>query len=388
MNEKRNLLKQAEDISLNRVSLAKEFQGKGEKIIGYPCALVPVELITAAGLIPHRIYADMSEVITEADRALPAAFCPIMRSCLDCALKARNDFLDGIAAVHSCDPQEKTLRVWESYAPSRYFHFLDLPATVRPEVMDYFKGQLEDFRKTLESFAGREISGEGLARAIDSHNQQRTRVQKLYEMTQEDPPPISGAEILEVTKALLSLPADEGNELLRRIIAEIRTNPSRRKEKKARLLLWTSTLDDLKLMRMIEDRAWVVIDDNCAGLRPFHSQVKQTQDPLDGLAQYYLKEISCARTFRESQPGGTRKLKEQDQQSRFGFLKDRARQWKVQGALLFLVRYCDPFAFEMMELKDYFDALGIPATYIEYDYSRGGLGPLRTRVEAFLETLE
>jgi len=56
-------------------------------------------------------------------------------------------------------------------------------------------------------------------------------------------------------------------------------------------------------------------------------------------------------------------------------------------SLLFLVRYCDPFAFEMLEVKDYFDQIGIPSTYIEYDYSQGGLAPIRTRVEAFVETL-
>jgi len=54
---------------------------------------------------------------------------------------------------------------------------------------------------------------------------------------------------------------------------------------------------------------------------------------------------------------------------------------------LLLVRYCDPFAFEMPALKDYLDSIGIPSTYIEYDYSIGALAPLKTRVEAFLETI-
>jgi len=29
----------------------------------------------------------------------------------------------------------------------------------------------------------------------------------------------------------------------------------------------------------------------------------------------------------------------------------------------------------------------VPATYIEYDYTEGSLAPMRTRVEAFLETI-
>jgi benzoyl-CoA reductase/2-hydroxyglutaryl-CoA dehydratase subunit BcrC/BadD/HgdB len=59
----------------------------------------------------------------------------------------------------------------------------------------------------------------------------------------------------------------------------------------------------------------------------------------------------------------------------------------VDGVVLLLVRYCDPFAFEVPAVKDYFASLGVPATYIEYDYTEGSLAPMRTRVEAFLETI-
>ena len=38
-------------------------------------------------------------------------------------------------------------------------------------------------------------------------------------------------------------------------------------------------------------------------------------------------------------------------------------------------------------LKDYLDSLDIPSTYIEYDYTEGALAPMRTRIEAFLETI-
>jgi len=61
--------------------------------------------------------------------------------------------------------------------------------------------------------------------------------------------------------------------------------------------------------------------------------------------------------------------------------------WWESGAILLLVRYCDPFAFEVPSLRDYFNAIGIPSMYIEYDYAEGALAPLRTRVEAFFETI-
>ncbi len=380
-------LSRARDLYENRVTEAKGYQRGGRKVIGYPCAYVPVEFLTALDLVPHRIYGELHEPITEADRVLPASFCPVMRSCLDCVLKGKTEFLDGVAAIHSCDPQEKSARVWEAYTNYPYFHFIDMPIALWADSLNYFRAQLKDFRTTLERFAGKKITAEGLKRAVELHNRQRTLVRQLYELTKPDPPLISGVEIIRTTKAVMSVPVTEGNELLEQILEEVKGRRNPHPEKLPRLLLWTSTLDDADVMQLIEDKAHVVIDDNCAGIRPFRGLVKFTDDPLEGMADFYLKGITCARTFKQASLGETRKDFPADLESRFGFLKERAKNWKVDGALLFLVRYCDPFAFEMLELKDYFDQAGIPSTYIEYDYTQGGLAPIRTRVEAFLETL-
>jgi len=380
-------LSRAKEIYANRSHRVKELKAEGKKIIGYPCMYVPLELITALDLIAYRTYGDMAEPVTEADRALPTAFCPIMRSCLDCALKAKDDFLDGIVAIHSCDPQEKTARVWESYINYSYFHFIDMPGTLRPEALKYFKGQINDFKKALESFAGKRLSPEKIRAAIELHNRQRALVRELYELTKPEPPLISGTEILQVIKALMSIPVTEGNELLGQVISEVKGRTDGPQEKPARLLVWSSTLDGFDIMKIFEAGANVVIDESCGGIRAYRADVELTDDPLDGLTQYYIEEITCARTFREAVLGETRKDYMADLESRFGYLKDMAKEWNADGAIFLLVRYCDPFAFEMPSIKDYFDSFGIPSTYIEYDYTQGSLAPLRTRAEAFLETI-
>jgi benzoyl-CoA reductase/2-hydroxyglutaryl-CoA dehydratase subunit BcrC/BadD/HgdB len=185
----------------------------------------------------------------------------------------------------------------------------------------------------------------------------------------------------------MSLPVTEGNELLTQVISEVKSRKDVPAKKPARLLVWSSTVDDTDVMNVFESGANVVMDDSCGGFRPFRSEVKLTDDPIDGLANYYLKEITCARTFRQATIGETKKNYAKDLQSRFGYFKSIVKDWKINGAILLLVRYCDPFAFEMPSLKDYLDSIGIPSTYIEYDYTIGALAPLRTRVEAFLETI-
>jgi benzoyl-CoA reductase/2-hydroxyglutaryl-CoA dehydratase subunit BcrC/BadD/HgdB len=387
MSDKSKGLSKVQEIYQNRSQRAKELKAAGKKIIGYPCVYVPLEMLTALDLVPYRAYGDIREAVTEADRALPTSFCPIMRTCLDCDLKGKNDFLDGMVTAHSCDPQEKTVRVWESYTDYPYFHFIDMPSTVRPEAIEYFKSQLNDFRKTLEAFTGQKLSADKLKSAIKAHNQQRALVQQLYELTKPVPPLISGIELVQVVKALMSLPVAEGNDLLTQVIGEVKNRTDVPKKKPARLLIWSSSLDDTDIMQIFETKANVVMDETCGGIRAYRGSVKLTTDPLDGLADYYMKEITCARTFRQATLGETKKDYAKDIQSRFGYLKGIVKEWKINGTILLLVRYCDPFAFEMPSLKDYLDSIGIPSTYIEYDYTIGALAPLRTRVEAFLETL-
>jgi benzoyl-CoA reductase/2-hydroxyglutaryl-CoA dehydratase subunit BcrC/BadD/HgdB len=387
MSDKNKGLDKAREIYLDSSHRAKELKAAGKKIIGYPCVYVPLEMLTALDLVPYRTCADIKEPVTEADRALPHSFCPIMRNCLDCALKGKNDFLDGMVAVHSCDPQEKTARIWESYTHYPYFHFIDMPITVRPEALEYFKGQLTDFRKTLEAFTGKKLSADKLEAAIKSHNQQRSLVRELYELTKPSPPHVSGTEIVQVVKALTSLPVAEGNNLLTETIGEVKKRAARPEKKSARLLIWSSTLDDTDIMQALEAKANVVMNESCGGVRAYRGEVKLTADRLEGLADYYLNEITCARTFRQAALGETRKDYGRDLQSRFGYLKGAIKDWKINGVVMLLVRYCDPFAFEMPSLKDYLNSIGVPSTYIEYDYTTGALAPMRTRVEAFIETI-
>lgn len=380
-------LARVKEIHQDRSRRVKELQAQGKKVIGYPCAYVPLELLTALDIVPYRIYGEMKEPVTEADRVLPASFCPIMRSCLDCALKGKHDFLNGMVVVHASDPQEKTARIWQSYTTLPYFHFIDMPGTVLPEAMTYFTSQLKGFVTTLESLSGKKLSADNLNKAIEAQNQQRSLVQSLFDLTKPSPPLISGTEIVQIVKAVMSLPVNEGNQLLAEVIEEIKTRKSSLTPKRARLLLWGSTTDNADVMAVLESNAYVVFAEDCGGYRPYRGSVKRTSEPLNALADYYLNEITCARTFRQTTSSATQKDYLKDLQSRYGYLKRIIADWKIDGVVLLLVRYCDPFAFEVPSVRDYFASIGVPSTYIEYDYTEGSLAPMRTRAEAFLETI-
>jgi len=380
-------LTRVREIYQDRSRRVEELKAEGKKVIGYLCIYPVLEMMTALDLVPYRILGDMREPITKADFCLPNIVCPFLRSCLDLGLKGKYDFLDGVVMAHICDVGEKTAHIWHTYLNPPYFHFIDTPHTVHKAAQKQHKELLKDFKKTLELFTGKELSPGRLKEAIKAHNQQRALVRELYDLRKPDPPLISGTETLQVMVALMSIPVDEGINLLRQVISEVKKGKDG-PQKKTRLLIWGSIIDDIALIKMIEGLgANLVMDDTCVGSRAYFSDVELTDDPLDGLAYRYLVELKCPRTFREAVFGETKKDYMTDLESRFSYLKDYAKEWDAKGVILQSVRYCDSHGYEVPGVKDYLDHIGLPNIYLEHDYSEAALAPLRTRVQAFLEVI-
>jgi len=386
MSENKGLAR-VKEIYENRTSRARELKKEGKKIIGYCCVCAPVEIVTALGAVPYKVYGDMEESVTEADRALPSTFCPLMRSLFDLTYKGKYDFLDGMVLVHSCDPQEKTAHCLESYVSYPYVHFVDIPGTIRPEAVEYFRGQLNDLSKSMERFIGEELSSDKLKKAIELHNKQRALVRELYGLRKPSPALMSGMETLQVMKALVSIPVEEGNELLAQVINEVKGRKNELQKKGGRLLIWSATVDDAELIEVFEGSANVVMDDYCGGSRGYGKDVKLSEDLVGALAQFYLIDLMVPRTFRQVLQDGIRKNYMEDLEARFGYLRHFVKEWNVNGVVLLLGKSCDPCAIEVPALKDYLDSIGVPSTYIEHDYTKGSLAPLTTRVEAFVEAI-
>jgi len=386
--EKSKGLTRVREIYRDRPGRIIELKEEGKKIIGYLCIYPVLELMTALDLVPYRIFGDMREPITKADSFLPTVVCPFLRSCLDLGLKGKYDFLDGIVTTHICDVGSNLAGIWNYSVKTPFSHNIDVPHTAHETAQEQERELIKAFQKVLEEFTGEKITGEKLTRAIEVHNQQRALVRELYDLKKLDPPLISGTETIQVIKALMSLPVEEGNQLMREVISEVKERKDGPTRKSARLLLWGSIIDDSALTEMIESLdANIVMDDTCVGSRAYFDDVKVTNDPVEGLAHRYLVDIKCPRTFRARDYNDVRKDYMADLESRFSYLVDYAKDWKADGVILESVRYCDTHGYEVPGIRDYLNSLGIPSVYLEHDYTEGALAPLRTRVQGFLEVI-
>ena len=381
-------LAKAKAIYKDRPGRAMELKKQGKKVMGYLCIQPVTEMMTALDLVPYRIFGDMRETVTKADKYLPSVVCPFLRSLLDVALKGKYDFLDGVTFVHTCDVGAQFSGNWKINIPTPFSHFIDMPHTTHEGAMEYFKGLLTDYQKAMESYFNKTMTTEALKEAIVLHNEQRSLVRNLYEYRKPDPPKISGAETLQVLLAIMSLPVTEGNTLLKEVISEIKDRKDGPTQK-TRLLVWGSVIDDTAFMDLIESiDANVVMDDSCVGSRPYFMDVKMTDDPLEDLTRHYLLNTRCPRTFLENNYGELIKDYQADLDGRFDYLKEFIKDYSVDGVILQALRYCDSHGYEVPGLKDYIKDIGLPSIYIEHNYTEAAFEPLRTRIQGFIEMIE
>lgn len=362
---------------------ARELESQGKKIIGYLCAYTPLEIIAAAGFVPFRIKGNVSEPITLADTQMETIICPLVRSCFDMTLKGNYDFLDGLVIPHACDSICRTYDIWKYNLNLPYCHLINLPHSTDGSSLDFFKAVLNTFKKSLGRFAGNKISDQNLALAIEAYNQNRAILRELYELRKLDPPLISGTEMTKVLVAMMGIPVDEGYEMLSNVISEIKQRASVPTKKSARIMVVGAQVDDMALINLIEGSgASVVGDDLCPGAREYLPVVDITDDPIDGIAERYLRKIKCGRTYREAKESYEEYL-----QDRFGHIGRAIKDFGVDGIMLYFYKCCDPFGFEVPAMKSYIESQGTPVLYLEDEYSMSTIARLRTRIQAFLEMI-
>ena len=165
-------LERVEQIYQDRGRRARELKADGKGIIGYLCTFTPVEIITAAGLVPFRITGSRQQSITKAGAHLESIACPFTRSVLDLALKDEYSFFDGFVMPHACDNIVKLYDLWSQNIEHSYAHFVNVPHTLSEPSKQFFEAELKTFKISLERFTEREISQEDLEQTIRLHNQQ------------------------------------------------------------------------------------------------------------------------------------------------------------------------------------------------------------------------
>ncbi len=354
----------------------EKWKDQGKKVLGYFCSSLPGELVTAAGMLPVRLRATGSTSTELSDSFFSSINCSFPRHAFNAALKGDYSFADGVIIFNSCDHIRRIYDHWTRQLDTSFIKILGLPKKAEQPQVEWFREELAELMEDMQKHFGVEFSDDKLREAIKLHNESRQLMRKIYDLRKSDNPPITGAETLAITVASSAMPPNVFNELLKELIDELGSTQGDGKHR-ARILLMGGELDNPEYIKTIEDQGALVVSDTlCFGSRTLWKDVnEEIDDPLTALAQYYIVDRpSCARVFTEYD-------------NRAKYVQSMMKDFNTDGAIFTRLTFCEMWGFEQFSLNNDFKEWDIPLLCLDREYTLSGVGQLKTRVQAFLETM-
>jgi len=360
-----------------RTSQLEDARHNGRKVFGWLCTYTPEEVIHAAGILPIRITGYPQE--TELDDGTAYLYvnnCSFSRSCLQLGLRGEYDFLDGVVGGSTCDGVRRLFDLWQHYIGTPFFHVLNVPRKYTERAHQLYYCEVEKFKEHLEEWLGFNITDEALLKSIKLYNESRHLLRQLYDMRKLDSPPITGAETMEVLNASFHMPKETFNKWLKDLLDEV-SAAGNAHTGRARLMIVGSILTNPEFIRSIEEQGGLVVTDElCTNNRYCGDPVvlDENRTPLEAISRRYLSNFPCARMFPSDE--------------RFNRIIEFAREFRVDGVVSQIIRYCIPYAHDVPLLTERLKEQGIPILTLDVEYGTSGSGQIQTRAQAFLEMLE
>ncbi len=371
-----------------RIKEIQDAKAQGRKVVGSFCVFVPEELTLAADAVHVGLCAGADAGKEAAERIVPRNTCALIKSFVGFKLAKICPFTescDMIVGETTCDGKKKAYEAFGEYVN---MYVMEVPQCKNASDRDLFKSEILRYKAELETLTGKTIGVEELKRGIGIVNAKRKALQRLTALRAADPAPISGRDALLINQ--ISFYDDpvrftaKINELCDEIEKRIATGEGVAPKGTPRLMLagCPMAVPNWKLPYVIESAGAVIVgEESCIGTRNTRDLVDEeavakatTMDELvDALTDRYMR-IDCA-CFTPND-------------ERLDNVTALARDVKAQGVIHYSLLFCQPYAHETFKVDKALAAAGVPMLAIETDYGMEDVEQLKTRVQAFIETLE
>ena len=356
-----------------------------QKVVGTYCVFVPEEIIYAAGGYPVRLCAGAHDSSEVGEDFLPDVACPMVKSEMGFASMPILDFYqrcDMVALPASCHWK---LKMGEMLEPFDDVHMLDVPRVKESEkAREYWLEEVRRFQRRVEKLTGRRIRRKHLREAIRKVQRAQREVVRFQKLRKHSPAPILGRDALEVLNAYFYDEIEDWTEALRALNDEleerIRTGVHAAPPRAVRIMLTGSPMvfPNWKVPFIIEDLGGLLaVDEFCTSQRYLSDMVSVDEgtmgDMLMAIAERYVLPCACP-TFSNT-------IERRDLVARL------VDEYRIEGVIYHVLKGCHPFDIEVKIIEKLLQEKGVPMLKIETDYSPEDVEQLRTRIEAFMETI-
>ena len=368
--------------------LVQDAVKNGEKALGYTCYFVPEVLLNLPGCFSVRLRAPG---IGEADIGtyyMTNKTCPFCRSILERGVEGGFNFLSALISSETCQMMHRSHEHFEMLDlikenPDFFLTMIDVPFEVTDYYIDHYEQQLRELiMEPLNKTYGIDISDDALLRAIDDHNEICRIITEIGNMRKLENPPITGYEFHILQLVSECCPQQLIKDKLKETLQELRKRKSDPKPwYRARIVLTGSEVDNPEFTKLLEScGAFVVADRYCYGSIPGREEivVKNGESPLHAIARHYMETSQCPRYMSEEKSSARREL-----------LKKLTEEYHAEGIIYMQMKFCEFWSYErVLGVEIMQNEIGIPTIGVEKEYSMSGSGQLRTRFQAFVESLE
>jgi benzoyl-CoA reductase/2-hydroxyglutaryl-CoA dehydratase subunit BcrC/BadD/HgdB len=257
---------------------------------------------------------------------------------------------------------------------------MGVPHNKSEDALDYYLEGLQILKEKLESFTGNTITDERLKEEIEYGNKVRKLFKAISFMRRDVDPPISSRDFAKLHHASFYADKTVFLEILESLFEELKQIKSNRITKKPRILFTGSTLafGDNRIFDMLDDiDGEVVVEEFAEGIRPYMDNVDTDSDDLmKGMAEaYFLKRIPAP----WDRPWGDRLER----------LMAMAKDFNVDGVLWYQLMYRDGYDIQAYWYeKKFMEKANLPMLKLESDYTVSEKGPMKTRMETFVEVMK
>ena len=367
--------------------LVKKACGEGRIAVGDVCSMIPEVLLNLPGCFSVRLRAPRTGSIEIGTYYMTSLLCEYCRALVERAVEGGYNFLDCIIAPDACAAMNRcveNMELLKTCEKEKFFiTYSDVPMKSDETALKHYVKQMRlRVLEPLHDVYGIDVSDAALLKAVEQHNQICRLIRELGEFRKEEYPRITGYEFYIFCLATYCCPKEELLPILEETLEEVKSRePDEVKNYRIRVVLAGSEIDDLDFVKLIEDNgAMVVADRHCFGSFPGRDEIEihEGEDMLTQICRHYMVTGQCPRFMN------TEKINERKE-----YVDQLAKEYHADGIIYEQMKFCDYWGYERMAASHIMhEEYGYPVLSIDRPYVVGSSGQLRTRVQAFVESVE
>ena len=371
--------------------LVQQACAEGKHALAYTCYHMPEVLLNTGDCFSVRLRAPLTGSLDISSYYMSNFICDYCKSLLERGIEGGYNFLSALLATETCSEMNRALEHFEllHLVDNEQFFvtFLDMPFKVTDNTVRHYVDQLR--RKVLEPLHevyGVDVSDDALRKAVAEHNEVCRILTEIGQFRKEENPRITGYEYHILNLVSYCCPKYLIVDKLRETLEELRRRePDAKPNFRVKIAVVGSEIDDPEFTKMCEMAGGLVVADRyCFGSMPGREEIplEEGKDVLQSIADYYMWRNQCPRAMGPENIIARKK-----------YIFDLVEKYHADGIIVENMKFCEYWGYEraqdgMWFYEGYELPRSIPVCQIEKDYTSAASGQLRTRFQAFIESLE